>query len=274
MIFFLYYKLTESFKLHINIYKMSSFKRKIEEQQLYEVAKGKVRLGLCCINNTLRNPVKEIGQKKTPNPIFNSRTTTRKCFNIEYVKDLAIQNIKDIIPILEWNQAHGIRHFRLTSNLFPHYTDTNTESYSMDFAKNILREAGNYANNLGHRITTHPGQYTQPASIHQNVREKSLEDLVMHAEIFDAMGIDDNGILCIHGGGTYGKDKETAIRRWCDHFEDLPRKVKNHFLLKIVLIFLNNAIYLLYLILTIIIVGVIIILTMINILLMILCLKL
>ena len=206
---------------------MSSFKRKIEEQKLFEEAKGKVRLGLCCINNSLRNPVKQIGQKRKPEPIFNSRTTTRKCFNVDYAKELALQNIKDIIPILEWNQVHGIRHFRLTSNLFPHYTDTDTESYSMEFAKDLLKEAGDYANRLGHRITTHPGQYTQPASIHQNVRDKSIEDLVMHADILDAMGIDDNGILCIHGGGTYGKDKETAIRRWCDHFDDLPRKVKN-----------------------------------------------
>ena len=79
---------------------MSSFKRKIEEQKLFEEAKGKVRLGLCCINNTLRNPVKQIGQKRKPEPIFNSRTTNRKCFNVDYAKELALQNIKDIIPIL------------------------------------------------------------------------------------------------------------------------------------------------------------------------------
>jgi UV DNA damage endonuclease len=47
----------------------------------------------------------------------------------------------------------------------------------------------------------------------------------MHADILDMMKIDHSGIICVHGGGTYG-DKENAIRRWIEQFDDLPKNVK------------------------------------------------
>lgn len=47
----------------------------------------------------------------------------------------------------------------------------------------------------------------------------------MHADMLDAMGIDDDGILCIHGGGVYG-NKEKTIERWIENFKQLPPHVQ------------------------------------------------
>jgi UV DNA damage endonuclease len=41
----------------------------------------------------------------------------------------------------------------------------------------------------------------------------------------DAMEMDTNSILCIHGGGVYN-DKENTIRRWIEQFSEMPISVK------------------------------------------------
>jgi UV DNA damage endonuclease len=47
----------------------------------------------------------------------------------------------------------------------------------------------------------------------------------------DAAGIDANGVIIIHGGGTYG-DKEATMRRWIEQFDDLPLPVKRRLVLE------------------------------------------
>jgi len=180
--------------------------------------RGTIGLGLCCINNLLRN------QKL---PIYCNRTCVRRTFTVEKAKALALLNVKDIIPLIEWNEKNNIHHLRLSSDMFPHFTDAETEPYTMDFAKEELRKAGEVAALHNHRITMHPGQYNQVGAIRQNVFDHTVDDLSMHADILDHMNVNDNGILCVHGGGLYGLGKEAAVRRWTEQFDDLPRKVKN-----------------------------------------------
>ncbi len=180
--------------------------------------KGKIGLGLCCINNGLRN---------TKNPVFCSRSCVRRTFTVERAKQLALQNVQDISKLIEYNIKNKINHLRLSSDMFPHFTDNETEPYTMDFAKDELRKAGDFAKKHNHRITMHPGQFNQVGAIKQNVFDHTVDDLSMHAEILDNMDVDHNGILCVHGGGLYGNEKEDQIRRWVDQFDDLPRNVKN-----------------------------------------------
>jgi UV DNA damage endonuclease len=181
--------------------------------------KGKVSLGLCCINNSLRGTNKK-------NEIFCSRSMTRKTFTVEKAKEYALKNIADISKLIEWNAANGIDHLRLSSDMFPHYTDDETEPYTMTFAKDALHQAGECARKHNHRITMHPGQYNQVGAKTPSVFDHTYNDLKMHADILDNMGVGEDGVLCVHGGGLYG-DKESAIRRWIDQFDDLPRNVKN-----------------------------------------------
>jgi UV DNA damage endonuclease len=174
---------------------------------------SRLNLGLCCINT-------ELQRKK----IFCSRTLIRRTFTVEKAKQLALRNIADIIPLIDWNVAHGIQHLRLSSDLFPHFTDSETESYTIDFAKDSLKMIGDYILSKKHRVTFHPGQYNQIGARSPSVFEKTVDDLLHHATILDTMGIE-NGVMCIHGGGVYG-DKEATIRRWVDQFDDLPSTVK------------------------------------------------
>ena len=183
---------------------------------------GRLRLGLCCINIELRE------QK---NSVFCSRSCVRKNFTVERAKNLALQNIKDISKLIQWNSKNNIQCLRLSSDIFPHFTDRETESYTIDFAKDELRRAGELANSLGHRIVMHPGQYNQVGSNARDVFEKTVDDLSHHADILDAMNIDDNGVLIVHGGGTYGNKTQT-ISRWIDQFDELPQKVKRRLVIE------------------------------------------
>ena len=177
--------------------------------------KDRIRLGLCCINTILREK-----------NIFCSRTTTRKNFTVEKVQALALQNIKDIEPMVYWNYNNRIQVMRLSSDIFSHYTDTETTPYSMDFAIPELKRVGDICNLYDHRITMHPGQFNQVAAKSKDIFEKTSYELGMHCDILDHMGINfRNGIVNVHGGGIY-KDKEGSIRRWIDQFDDLPSKVK------------------------------------------------
>jgi UV DNA damage endonuclease len=188
----------------------------------WDKIRGNIRLGLCCINNKLR---------ECKPPVFCSRTMIRKNFTVDKAKELSLQNVKDISELITWNEANNIKVLRLSSDIFPHFTDTETEKYTIDFAREELKKAGELANRLGHRILMHPGQYNQVGAKDEKVFQKTIEDLVHHAEILDAMGIDENGVLIVHGGGTYG-DKKKTIKRWIEQYFLLPECVRKRLVIE------------------------------------------
>jgi UV DNA damage endonuclease len=60
--------------------------------------------------------------------------------------------------MLRWNEKYGIRFLRLSSEMFP-FASHEGYGYSLEpFASEALEEAGKVAAELGHRLTTHPGQ--------------------------------------------------------------------------------------------------------------------
>ena len=174
-----------------------------------------VQLGLCCLNTELRK-----------DRIFCSRTVIRANFTVEKAQKLALQNIADIEKLCEWNYRHNIFVLRLSSDIFPHFTDEKVERYDMSFAMDALQKAGEAAKKYRQRINFHPGQYNQIGAVDESVFTKTCEDLKMHADILEAMGVGVDGILCIHGGGVYGNKKKT-MERWTEQFQRLPENVKN-----------------------------------------------
>jgi UV DNA damage endonuclease len=189
----------------------------------YSQYKSRICLGLCCINTELRE------RKKFP--VFNSRTCIRKNFTVEKAKELALQNVRDLPEMMTWNYEHNINCFRLSSDMFPHFTDTETEKYTIYFAEEELIWAGGLAKALGQRVLMHPGQYNQVGSPNKKTFEKTIEDLEHHANILDTMDIGKDGVIIVHGGGTYG-DKENTKRRWIEQFDDLPKNVKNRLVIE------------------------------------------
>lgn len=199
---------------------------------------NKVDLGLCCINTVLRNKKPSIFPNRT------CRLATAQKKGVEYVKELALQNVKDVLTILEWNKKHGIRSYRLSSDMFPHINNPKFDTgydkkgmkYSLKFVRPILMKIGRKSQEYGIRLSFHPGHFNQIASPREEVFEKTITDLYVHAKILDIIEKDldlgeNKGILCIHGGGIYG-DKKKTIKRWVKRFMKLPKCIKNRICLE------------------------------------------
>ena len=61
-----------------------------------------MRLGYACINMTLQ----------TVGGITTNRGMRQKTFNekgLDYVSELALQNCRDLVTIIKWNEEFGIR---------------------------------------------------------------------------------------------------------------------------------------------------------------------
>ena len=184
-----------------------------------------VQLGLCCLNLTLRD--------KKPS-IFASRKMIIRSVaekGIDALKSKILENLKDTLTMIDWNEENGIKVFRLSSELFPHKSNPKVEDYSFDFAKDLLKEIGDKAKKYNQRITFHPGQYNVVGSPNPNTFKQTIEDLKYHADVLDLMGLDNDSVMVVHGGGLYG-DKEKAKERWCKQYHDLPENVKKRLVLE------------------------------------------
>ena len=197
-----------------------------------------VDLGLCCINSVLR------AEKPSIFPNRTCRLATAQKNGVEYVKELALQNVKDVLILLDWNKENGIRSYRLSSDMFPHINNPKFETgyekrhmkYSLGFARPTLREIGKKAREYGIRLSFHPGHFNQIASKSTDVFKSTVIDLYVHSVILSMIedGVDmgeNSGILCVHGGGVYG-DKKTTMERWIERFAQLPKGVRRRICLE------------------------------------------
>ena len=178
-----------------------------------------IQLGLCCLNTVLRSQ----------NPsVFCSRKMiirTIKQKGIIALKQKILQNVNDLYTMIKWNEKNGIKVMRISSEMFPHYSNSRVVSYDMDFVEPLLKEIGKYARSLNHRLTFHPGQYNVVGTPNEKYFQQTIRDLSYHAEVLDKMEMGKNSVMVVHGGGVYG-DKEKTKKRWCENYKKLPENVR------------------------------------------------
>ncbi|KAF7315872.1 hypothetical protein MIND_00103700 [Mycena indigotica] len=188
----------------------------------------KGRLGYACLNTILRN------QKPAKTAVFCSRTCridSIKANGIDWVKDLGRKNLEDLLTMIQWNEDNNIRFMRMSSEMFP-FASHNIYGYSLEYCAPLLARVGELANSFGHRLTTHPGQFTQLGSPKPEVVQASVRELVYHCEMMDKMGLGVDSVMIIHGGGTYG-DKAAALERLKKTVtETLPANVRARLVLE------------------------------------------
>ena len=184
-----------------------------------------IQLGLCCLNTELRE------QKPS---IFASRSVILKTLEtkgVEHLKEKIIQNLKDVLTMMDWNESNGIKVFRLSSELFPHKSNPKATDYTFDFAIDLLQQISIKSKSLNQRLTFHPGQFNCIGSPNNEVIINTTNDLKYHADVLDLMQLDHNSVMVIHGGGTY-KDKNATKKRWCENYLNMPKNVKNRLVLE------------------------------------------
>jgi UV DNA damage endonuclease len=174
-----------------------------------------MRLGYACINMTLQ---------KTGGYTTN-RSMRQKTFNekgLPYCSELALQNVKDLVHIIKWNNEMGIKQFRMSSDIFPwmaYYQLDELPDY--EEICDYLYMAGDEASGK-QRLTFHPGHFNVLGSPNPTVVNKTIKELNQHSEIMNIMGLSRTHYnkINIHIGGAYG-DKQATLDRWINNYHKL-----------------------------------------------------
>ncbi|KAL6710762.1 UV-damage endonuclease [Coniothyrium glycines] len=153
----------------------------------------------------------------------------------KYVEEIGLANARDIVKMIRWNDKFGIKFMRLSSEMFP-FASHDEYGYKLaPFAAETLAEAGKVIAELGHRVTTHPGQFTQLGSPRKQVIDNAVRDLEYHDELLSLLKLppqqNRDAVMILHLGGAYG-DKPAAIERFKENYARLPQGVKNRLVLE------------------------------------------
>jgi len=179
------------------------------------------QLGYCCINLNLRNK-----------PITVNRTCRKATFKekgLSHVSNLALQNIRDLIEIIKWNEQNGFKVYRMSSDMFPWQSEYEIEDLP-DFQKIsiLLRGAGNLALKYGQRLSFHPGPFNVLGSPNPDLVQKTIKELNQHSQIMDLMGLPQSHLypINIHCNGVYG-DKNATMGRWASNYLKLSKSAQS-----------------------------------------------
>jgi UV damage endonuclease UvdE len=131
------------------------------------------------------------------------------------VEELCLANVRDIPKMLRWNDKYGIKFMRLSCEMFLFASHTKYGYKLAPFASEALAEARRVSTGLGHRLSTHPGQFTQLGLPRPEVIANALRDLEYHDELLSLLKLpeqeDRDAVMILHMGGTLG-DKAATLR--------------------------------------------------------------
>lgn len=190
-----------------------------------------MQLGYACVNMTFSSLPKS--KRITTNRSMIKRTFKEK--GIAYASELAMQNIKDLKKILEWNEENDIKFYRMSSDVFPWMSEYEFKDLP-DYHEicYLLDDAGEFATRNGHRLTFHPGPFNVLGSPNDKVVDKTIKELNQHSQMMDLMGFFPSHYnkINIHVGGTYGGDFEGTASRWVKNFYKLDENTRSRLTLE------------------------------------------
>lgn len=217
----------------------------------------KGRLGYACLNTYLRssNPpifssrtcrIQSILEHRHPlqdpdqpeHPTKNRPDRTKPAdpeLGRKYLESVCLANVKDIDKMIRWNERYHIRFMRLSSEMFPFASHAEYGYKLAPFASEALAEAGKVIAQFDHRVTTHPGQFTQLGSPRQSVIENAMRDLEYHDEMLSLLKLPEqqnkDAVMILHMGGVFEGKAET-IERFKENYAKLSDSVKNRLVLE------------------------------------------
>jgi UV DNA damage endonuclease len=152
-------------------------------------------------------------------------TCTLKNATQDHIRALILKNLTALEVMVDYNIKHGIRLFRISSDLIPFGSHpVNQVDWWKDY-KDYFEALGDKINKAGLRVSMHPGQYTVINSNDPSVVERSVQELIYHAKFLDTLGVDRTNKLILHIGGVYG-NKITAANNFIHEYTRLPEEVK------------------------------------------------
>ena len=188
-------------------------------------------LGYACVNMQLSYPKEWGNQPRGTQRITTNRSMIRKTFDakgLPYASELTLQNVLDLEKIIQWNEDHDIKFYRMSSDIAPWHSEYEMEElpdYEQIAAS--LARSGELARKYGQRLTFHPGPFNKLTSPKPHVVMNTITDLENHGRIMDMLGMPRSPYakINIHVGAHYN-NKPMAVDNFCRNFERLSDAVK------------------------------------------------
>ena len=188
-------------------------------------------LGYACVNMQLSYPKEWGNQPRGTQRITTNRSMIRKTFDakgLPYASELTLQNVLDLEKIIQWNEDHGIKFYRMSSDIAPWHSEYEMEElpdYEQIAAS--LARSGELARKYSQRLTFHPGPFNKLTSPKPHVVMNTITDLENHGTIMDMLGMPRTPYakINIHVGAHYN-NKPMATDNFCRNFERLSDAVK------------------------------------------------
>ncbi|KAF4550143.1 BolA-like protein 3 [Elsinoe fawcettii] len=217
----------------------------------------KGRLGYACLNTYLRFSTPPVFSSRTcriasilehrhplQNPDEPEHATKNRpdrtqpadvARGMRYLEEICLANVRDVSKMIRWNEKYGIKFMRLSSEMFPFASHEEYGYPLAPFAADALAEAGKVIAQYGHRVTTHPGQFTQLGSPRESVTENAIRDLAYHDEMLSLLKLPEqqnrDAVMILHLGGVFG-DKAATLDRFRAQYAKLPQSIKNRLVLE------------------------------------------
>lgn len=170
------------------------------------------RFGYCCLNLSTNLRV--------------NRSCTFKSFKekgLDYVGDLALKNVQDLVELIKWNNSNLIYVYRMSSDMIPWNSMYDIEELPQyNLIKEALECAGGLAVEFNQRLSFHPGPFCVLGSPNETFVTKTLTEIENHSKLMDIMKLSATHYypINIHCNGHYG-DKIKTMQRWALNFKRL-----------------------------------------------------
>ena len=176
-----------------------------------------MRIGYPCINWT-------IGCK-------GDRTFRLKSYSEERLIATVENNLNCLMEMLAFNIQRKLMFFRITSDLVPFASHPINQFNWQGYFKKQFKAIGTFIETHGIRISMHPDQFTLINSVNTEIFERSVKELLYHAQVLDLMELDTTAKIQIHIGGVYG-DKAKSIRRFIKRFDTLEERIRRRLVIE------------------------------------------
>lgn len=144
---------------------------------------------------------------------------------LEKILEVTRANLNHTLRMLYYNLGHEIEVYRFSSSIVPLATHPEVR---WDFRSPFLgewQEIGELVKKKQLRVSFHPNQFTLFTSPQEKITANAVVDMEYHYQMFEAMGLEKEGLINIHIGGAYG-DKPRTLGRFHQNLKCLPAPIK------------------------------------------------
>ncbi|WP_144551723.1 UV DNA damage repair endonuclease UvsE [Bacillus sp. X1(2014)] len=144
---------------------------------------------------------------------------------VEKLLEVTKQNLNHTLRMLYYNLAHELELYRMSSSIVPLATHPEVNWDFVTPFRTEWLEIGELVKKKKLRVSFHPNQFTLFTSPQTKITENAVVDMQYHYRMFEAMGLEQEGLINIHIGGAYG-DKQKTLPRFHQNLTTLPAPIK------------------------------------------------